>query len=210
LIARRDYVVDTLQSIALHFLAIYSSGVQQCKLGYANSWVCDSFQLGEMSKFLRKQDIIKFGPVLTGQDEAEAYSGDVERIIEIYKSCPTYRMDEFHNHCGLRTRLVPLIEQLELYLRATSPFGVGICGDCWKAHRSKYAWSEAKRPVAWSAPVPRVTAYMYARNPGSEACLQLHAKLRDMFMAVDRGWTPKEDKSEGLRFGRTTPFLKYD
>lgn len=203
-------MVDTLQSIALHFLNVYSSGIQQCRLGYATSWVCDSFQLGEMTKFLKKHNLIKLGPVLTGQDEAESYIGDLERIVEIYKSCPTYRMDEFHTHCGLRTRLIPLIEQLELYLRASSLFGVGICGDCWKAHPLEYAWSEANRLVTWSAPVPRVTSYMYARSPGSEACLQLHTKLRDMFMAVDRDWTPKEDRSEGLRFGCTTPFLKYD
>jgi hypothetical protein len=195
--------------MALHFLSIYSSGVQQCKLGYANSWVCDSFQLGEMSKFLRKNDLIKFGPVLTGQDEAESYAGDLERILDIYKSCPTWRMDEFHNHCGLRTRLVPLIEQMECYLRATSPFGVGVCGECWREHRSNSAWNETKRPAGWRAPVPRVTASM-ARTPGSEACLQSHSKLRNMFMAIDRDWTPKEDRTEGIGFGRSTPFLKYD
>ena len=163
-----------------------------------------------MIKFLKKNNIVKLGPVLTGQDETEPYAGDIEKIMEIFKSCPIYRMDEFHSHCGLRTRLLPLVEQLDPYLRSNSPVGIGICGDCWKANRNKYAWSEVKRPVAWSAPVPRIATHTSVRGAGTDACLGAHARLRDMFMAVDRDWTPKEERSEGLRFGRTTPFLKHD
>jgi hypothetical protein len=163
-----------------------------------------------MTKFLKKNNLIRLGPVLTGQDEADAYAGDIERIIDIYKSCPTYRMDEYHTHCGLRARLIPLIEQLEVYLRTGSPAGVGICGDCWSAHHTKYAWSEAKRPVSWRGPVPGPPSHMAARKPGTEVCLQQHARLRDMFMAVDRDWTPKEERGAGLKLGSTTPFLKYD
>ena len=54
LVVRRDYVLDTLQSIALHFINLYSSTDQQCKLGYANSRVCDLYQLGEILKFFKK------------------------------------------------------------------------------------------------------------------------------------------------------------
>ncbi|KIW04817.1 uncharacterized protein PV09_04002 [Verruconis gallopava] len=210
LIMRRNYVLDTLQSLALHFVQAYSSGVQQCRLGYASSWVCDSFQLGEMTKFLKKNNLIKIAPILTGQEEIDPYSGDIERILDIYKSCPTYKMDEYHNHCGMRTRLVPIIEHLEILLRASSLHGVGICGECWKTHRIKYAWTDAMRPVGWQAPVPRPPSHLTIKHPGSEACLQQHIAIRNMFLAVERLWTFNEDRSEGIRFGKTTPFLKYD
>jgi hypothetical protein len=164
-----------------------------------------------MTKFLGKNKLIKLGPVLTGQDEADPYTGDIERgVIETYKSCPTYRMYEFHTHCGLRTRLLPLIEQLEAYVRSGSVPGVGICGDCWNEHRRNYAWSEAKRQMSWRAPIPRPPSHIATRKLPIEVCLQQHARARDMFMAVDRDWTPKEEMGQGLKFGVTTPFLKHD
>lgn len=202
--------MDTVQSIVLHFLAIYSSGTQQCRLGYDNSWICDSFSLGAMTKFFRKHQLVRFGPILTGQNEEEPYTGDIDRILDALKSCPADRMDQYHNHCGLRTRLVPLIEQLEPLIRASSAYGVGICGDCWQTHRLHYAWKEAKRPVAWRPPIPRSIANVTARLSIPCTCMATHAKLRDMFMAVDRDWTPKEERSEGMRFGMAKPSLRHD
>lgn len=208
LISRRDYVLDTLQSIALHFVNLYSSTERQCKLGYDSSWVCDSFQLGEMFKFFKKNNLVKSGPVLTGQDELDPYEGDIERFVEIFKSCPTYQMDSYHSHCGLRTRVIPLIERLEPYLRAGVSNGVGICGACWEAFRAQYAWSEAKRPVAWRAPVMSSPS---TKGLSSEKCLLHHVQVRDMFTAVLRDWTPMEEQGvrPGMSFGMATPTLRH-
>ncbi|MCJ1304805.1 hypothetical protein MMC08_007618, partial [Hypocenomyce scalaris] len=45
---RRACVLDTINSLQNHFLALYTSKQRQCKLGYDSSPQCDSFQLGEM------------------------------------------------------------------------------------------------------------------------------------------------------------------
>jgi hypothetical protein len=52
MIQRREYILETINSLQAHFLRLYTSGERQCKLGYDTSLQCDSFQLGEMVRFL--------------------------------------------------------------------------------------------------------------------------------------------------------------
>ncbi|KAL1598915.1 hypothetical protein SLS60_008060 [Paraconiothyrium brasiliense] len=51
LIQRREYILETINSLQSHFLKLYTSGERQCKLGYDTSIQCDSFQLGEMAPY---------------------------------------------------------------------------------------------------------------------------------------------------------------
>lgn len=100
----------------------------QCKLGYDSSSSCDSFQLGEMVKFLSKKGLLYLVPLQAVSPEdteyiwPEAYTGDVDVLIGILRQCPSYQIDKNHKHCGLRNKLLPALE----YIKACIDSGLGI------------------------------------------------------------------------------------
>jgi hypothetical protein len=98
---RRTCVLRTIASIQNQFLTLYSSRDRQCKLGYDSSSSCDSFQLGEMIKFLTKKNLLSLVPFQENPDYIwpEAYNGDVDYLISILRQCPSYQIDHNHAHC---------------------------------------------------------------------------------------------------------------
>jgi hypothetical protein len=195
---RREYVLETLESIQTHFMKLYSSNERQCKLGYDSSLQCDSFQLGEMVRFFTRANLLRWDGTLSSKEGTDSHSGDIERILDILRQCPSYQIDRNHAHCGLRTRLMPILEVIEPFMRLGSKANdIGICGDCWIERRAKYAWKDAKRPVGWSM-MPLQLSAGRAVAPGSEACLLAHAKIRNMFMAAERHWTAQDVEGNGI------------
>jgi hypothetical protein len=197
LICRRTYLLETLESLQSHFLKLYSSTDRQCKLGYDTSPQCDSFQLGEMIRFFQRINSLRLEGTLATKDGIEAYSSDIERILDALHSCNSYQINQHHSHCGLRTRLVPLLEALHPFIRQGQVMDLGICGECWRLHRSDYAWTLAKRPIMWgrrkllSLITPRARI-----EPGSTACLASHARIRELCMARERDWTGQDEEWE--------------
>ena len=211
MISRRDYVLDTIQSIQTQCLRLYSGGERQCRLGYDTSPQCDSFQLGQMVRFFTKIDTLRLEGNLCGGGAPEPFMGGIQRLLELLRQCPAYQIDH-HTHCGLRTKLIPLLGQLEPYILVGHIADVGICGDCWQMHRIRYAWHEAKRPVSWQSPVIS-SAPGKSRGPaGSELCLGFHLKVRDMFTASSRDWRGEMPVGGmGAKFSSTTtPSLRFD
>lgn len=205
--ARREYVLDTVQSLQSHFLALYTSRDRQCKLGYDSSAECDSYQLGQMIRFFKKAGTISLAGTILPLSENEAlepYSGDVGDLIESLRQCPEYQIDKNHSHCGLRTRLMPLLDLVEYSLTE-----VGVCMHCWQDCRHEYAWSKVKRPLTWRR--DSVGAGMYHQYKARQAQNHLfkHLDTRDLFMAKERLWTVKMESESnrklGLAFGTTSP-----
>lgn len=199
LIQRREYILETINSLQSHFLKLYTSGERQCKLGYDTSVQCDSFQLGEMVRFFCKIDTVRLQGKIYDNTEPAYYLGDIDRLLSSLRQCSNYQVDNNHAHCGLRSRLLPLLDlvQSQLSLDASSQ-DVGICLDCWNAHRNEYAWQLAKRPVMWAHPRSltgnRLLSNGVARKGHqgtASSCLNKHTLVRDMFMARDRDWTPR-------------------
>lgn len=193
LIQRREYILETINSLQAHFLKLYTSGERQCKLGYDSSIQCDSFQLGEMVRFFAsKLGTLRLQGTIYDTTEPTYYTGDVERLLESLRQCSSYQVDRNHMHCGLRSRILPLVDLLQnqLCLETTS-LDIGLCLDCWKHHREMYAWSAAKRPVMWAQPRSltgnRMMSKGHLRTPSS--CLSRHIVVRDLFMATERDWT---------------------
>ena len=176
LLSRRDYVLETLGSIPKHFITLYSSRKSQCKLGYESSSSCDSYQLGEMIRFLSRKGLLgiesSFAASLT--EESEPYSGKIEEIIAKFRECSSYQIDENHRHCGLRTRLMPLLETIRPRDQ------VGICLDCWKGNRSEESWSENPQGGKWDF-VMKMSVY---------GTCQAHRDAKAMYTAAARDWTP--------------------
>jgi hypothetical protein len=200
MIQRREYILEAINSLQAHFLKLYTSGERQCKLGYDTSLQCDSFQLGEMVRFFHKIDTVRLQGKIYDNTEPMYYLGDIDRLLLSLRQCSNYQVDMHHAHCGLRSRLLPLLDYIQNQLSLeTGSLDIGICLDCWSHHRSEYAWSSAKRPVLWTLPRSLTGSRTLAnglqrkghlRTPSS--CLSKHVAVRDMFMAVDKDWTARD------------------
>jgi hypothetical protein len=199
LIQRREYVLETINSLQSHFLKLYTSGERQCKLGYDTSVQCDSFQLGEMVRFFCKIDTVRLQGKIYDNTEPTYYLGDIDRLLSSLRQCSNYQVDSNHAHCGLRSRLLPLLDLVQNQLSLdTGGLDVGICAECWATHRAEYAWQLAKRPVLWAHPRSLTGNRMLTNGMARKGhqitpsnCLTRHAAVRDMFMARERDWTPR-------------------
>lgn len=216
MIQRREYILETINSSQAHFLGLYTSGDRQCKLGYDTSLQCDSFQLGEMIRFFTKVDTLRMQGKIYDNTEPTYYQGDIERLLSTLRQTPSYQINSNHAHCGLRVRLLPLLDMLQDYLSLSSGnLDIGVCGDCWSTHRSEYAWSLTKRPVLWTvprhlgvtrAPITNGATKRPQSTPGG--CFSRHAVARDLFMATERNWT--DAQAVGPALGWSNMSLSLD
>jgi hypothetical protein len=196
MIARREYILETINSLQAHFLKLYTSGERQCKLGYDSSIQCDSFQLGEMVRFFIRLGTLRLQGTIYDNEPPPLYNGDIDRLLESLRQCSSYQIDRNHAHCGLRARLLPLVDHIQnlLCLDAGS-IDIGICANCWDNARAQYAWSQAKRPLMWSrsrlssASKAPISPQRQKERRISNSCLNRHLVVRDMYMAVERDWT---------------------
>lgn len=178
LACRRDYVLDTLSSIQKHFVNLYISRQPQCRLGYNSSPQCDSYQLGEMIRFFSRKGTLRIESAFDpAPEELEPYNGNLDDIVAKLKQCPSYQIDSNHTHCGLRTRLMSVLEGP----RSPRPlFQVGLCLECWKEDKSKESWLENPTAGTWVNTGER----FYGRG-----CRD-HRDTKAMYTAVKRDWTP--------------------
>jgi hypothetical protein len=197
MIQRREYILETINSLQAHFLKLYTSGERQCKLGYDTSLACDSFQLGEMVRFFHKIDTVRLQGKIYDNTEPTYYLGDIDRLLISLRQCSNYQIDNNHAHCGLRSRLLPLLDLVQNQLGLdTGSLDIGICSECWNDRRAEYAWRLAKRPVLWAHPRSlagnRTLANGFQRKGHQRTpsgCLRKHVTVRDLFMAVEKDWT---------------------
>ena len=171
---RRECVLETIQSLQSHFLTFYTSRERQCKLGYDTSGQCDSFQLGEMIRFFSRTGTLQLqGTIIDANEAPLPYAGDLHALIDTLRQVPEYQI-KFHTHCGIRTRMIPLLDFLETALQF-----IGICPDCWQEHRGEYAWVESKRPLLWRRQDFRFKVQDHSSR---------HADIRALFTATERHW----------------------
>lgn len=149
---RRACIVNCIASVPRHFLALYTSrNRRQCKMGYESSAACDSFQLGEIVKFLFHKDLLFLqdfsSTVMAGGRRqlriapADYAAVDVHHILSTLKQCPAYQLDKHHVNCGLRTRILPILEYIQAMLGAGA---VALHRHEWTAvHHGKASWLAA-------------------------------------------------------------------
>lgn len=167
---RRTLLLRTLASIPSHFLQLYTvrtrGGFRQCKLGYDSSSACDSFQLGEMVKFLASKNLLSLtvpfsAPVSphhhhhyspsdepAGSSSRDFAAVDVNSILAALKQCPNYQVDRHHTNCGLRTRITPVLEYVGSMLSANV---IQVDATGWRRDQRRTSWmqtadEEAIRP----------------------------------------------------------------
>lgn len=154
---RRHRLLRTLASVPAHFLSLYTAtrgaaSRRQCKLGYDTSAACDSFQLGEMVKFLvAKRLLFLTTPLLPtssgggGGVQDDLAAVDVHSILAALKQCPHYQLDRHHTNCGMRTRLMPILEYLASMLSANA-VPLSLAG--WKKDLKRTSWASASSSSA--------------------------------------------------------------
>lgn len=139
LLYRRECILNTLASIQNQFLRLYSSRERQCNLGYDSSAACDSFQLGEGISFLTKHKLLHLTS-FSYTEYPDPYTGDIEKLINTLRQCPSYQIDKNHAHCGFRTMLLPALEYVQSMLSGS----IGIHRQGWKVNRPESSWDRGE------------------------------------------------------------------
>jgi hypothetical protein len=229
---RRACVLRTIASIQTQFLALYTSKERQCTLGYDTSAPCDSFQLGEMVKFLVKKDLLSLVPFQAASPEddeyiwPDAYTGDIETLIGLLRQCPSYQINQYHGHCGLRSKILPILD----YVKACIEAGVGVkfgrtkgdwLQDAWSLKPTKNAESSRKPFYVGTGHGEEVevtgegnTLFDFARIPpkgtwGLNNGLGIEKAAKRLFVAEKWNWVKEHSQSETtLKGSFSTPLIR--
>ncbi|KAH0150211.1 hypothetical protein KCU67_g10755, partial [Aureobasidium melanogenum] len=146
---------------------------------------CDMFQLGQTIKFFKRINTLSLeGTIFATTETPEPYEGDILDLVDSFKQAPEYQVDKNHHHCGIRTRIMPLLDLLVLALGE-----VGVCWWCWQDCRHDYAWSKVKRPLIWKKDSAGASMRQHYKNRQAQSHLFKHLDTRDLFMANERLWT---------------------
>ncbi|KAG6009253.1 hypothetical protein E4U21_002857 [Claviceps maximensis] len=138
---RRCCILNTISSVQRHFLAQYSSRNRQCKLGYDSSAACDSFQLGQIVKFLLSRDLLSladYAPASLDDLPDTSCLLDIDDLLATLKQCPNYQIDRHHLNCGLRIRIDPILDYVKAMLAAGV---VSLPLADWKKRRADVSWA---------------------------------------------------------------------
>ena len=130
-----------------------------------------------MIRFFSRKDILRVGSTLTivPEEEQDEYDGNLEDIIIRFRECPSYQIDHHHQHCGMRTKLLPILDSI-IPLRH-----FGLCLDCWKRDRLGESWVENPYKSKWT---------WTPSTMGSVGGCQAHREVKAMYTAAIRDWTP--------------------
>ena len=107
--------------------------------------------------------------------EAEVYKGDVGDLLLQLRQCPEYQMDMYHQHCGVRTRLLPVLTQVRPEAQ------LGLCLACWRRDKSKDSWLDNPSGGGWSARLG---------IPANGVTCDKQSLLKRMYTSEERDWSP--------------------
>ncbi|KAM5351924.1 hypothetical protein ACJ41O_004647 [Fusarium nematophilum] len=192
---RRECILNTVASVQRHFLGLFSSRDRQCKLGYDSSGACDSFQLGQMLKFLANKNLlflVDFGPASLNSVPDTAMV-EVEELLSTLQQCPSYQVDKHHTNCGLRVRLEPILAYMRSMLSAAV---VAIPYADWKKRRAEMSWLTLRENASGDKDYPP-KKFAFTRALANDQRLRYEGALyvdrmaKAMFTAEEWDWTPE-------------------
>ncbi|KAK5662843.1 hypothetical protein OQA88_6254 [Cercophora sp. LCS_1] len=191
---RRECVLNTIASIQRYFIRRYTSRKRQCTLGYDSSASCDSYQLGEMVKFLVSHDLMSladFSPSSLSEMTQDYAAVDINHIISALRQCPSYQIDKNHTNCGWRTRLLPILDYIKGMMSSSS---IAISGPAWKKNRDTTSWfpgdeKDAKKDEKIFRFTRSVLGDQRLRFEGAMGTNRL---AKALFTADEWDWSPEE------------------
>ncbi|KAF7595317.1 hypothetical protein BBP40_006566 [Aspergillus hancockii] len=217
---RRQCVLNTITDLQAYFLRAFGalegpegskpttvttvqSRQYQCRCGFGNSSACDTFHLGQMTRFftLRTKTIF-LGSTLIDPDfsldsedeDATERSGplrDITAIISSLKQCPDYQIDTNHNGCGVRRRFLPPLDCIERFVGDSR----GLLGieqqhwdhKIWPSASSSWANRSLRRALVLDVHLSRVSA-VPLMSPGLARYASQEENGRLLFTAKKRNW----------------------
>ncbi|PTB67555.1 hypothetical protein BBK36DRAFT_1135068 [Trichoderma citrinoviride] len=193
---RRQCVLNTIASAQRHFLDLYCSKERQCKLGYDSSVACDSFQLGQMVKFLTSKNLLFLVDYTPASLERvpDAATVNIDDLLATLKQCPNYQVDKNHTNCGLRTRLEPIVDYIRAMLSAS---GTSIAHADWKKRRSEVSWTMLRDGQGTGDTHEDSRTFVFTRSVANDQRLRYENAMytdrlsRSLFTASSWDWTPE-------------------
>lgn len=189
---RRECILHTIASVQQHFLGKYSSRERQCQLGYDSSGACDSFQFGQMVKFLLSKELLSFVDFSPSSLDTipDLSMLDIDQLITTLKQCPSYQVDKNHTNCGLRIRIDPILD----YIRAmVSANVVAIQLASWKTNRSEVSWVVSTARITDT----REKTFSFTRALANDQRLRYEGAIyadrlaKKLFTSEAWNWTPE-------------------
>ncbi|KAI1076347.1 hypothetical protein F5B20DRAFT_321776 [Whalleya microplaca] len=205
---RRQCILNTIASVQRHFLNLYTSRTRQCKLGYDSSAACDSYQLGEMFKFLVNKNLMFLVDFSPGSLDSIADTSllQIDTILSTLRQCPSYQLDKNHTNCGLRTRVSSILDFIQGLLSASS---IPIGRSTWKSNRQLAAWMPSD---AEEQGKDEGIQFRFTRSLANDQRFRFEDALgaekfaRDVFTASSWDWTAEDQVPDRVA---TTPRLNW-
>lgn len=181
-----------------HFLDLYSSRERQCKLGYDSSAACDSFQLGQMLKFLLSKNLaflVDFSPASL-DSLPDASMLDIEDLLSTLKQCPNYQIDKHHTNCGLRIRIEPIVDYIRAMLSSDAVF---VSPSDWSRNRAAVSWASSAKEADGDGRAEERSgrAFAFTRALANDPRLRYENTMyagsmaKKLFLAESWDWTPE-------------------
>lgn len=187
---RRQCILRSIASIQGYFLRLYSSRERQCQLGYDSSASCDSYQLGELVKFLSTHDYLfplDFSATHLPDAIVKYATTDIRSLISGLKYAPSYQIDRHHTSCGPRRHISPILDFIQTMLTSSA---ISI-GPAWRKESTSMTW--VRDAEADEGKIFRFTRSMAANTqPGQPFYIGPDRLALALFTARDWDWLPKE------------------
>ena len=192
---RRECILNTIASVQRHFLQLYTSRERQCKLGYDSSAACDSFQLGQLLRFLMSKNLlflVDFSPVSLDA-VPDTSMVEIDELLTTLRQCPSYQVDKHHTNCGPRIRVEPVLD----YVRAMVSAGVvAIPLADWKRRRADVSWVATQTPGD-PGEEHKERTFVFTRSLANDQRLRYDGAIyadrmaKKLFTAESWDWTPE-------------------
>lgn len=148
-----------------------------------------------MKFFMSKKLLSLTSPLAANfEDYSEEYGSDIETLITIMRQCPAYQIDQNHNHCGMRSRILPALD----FITGMLTSNIGIDRKCWKTDRPTACWEDngAGQPFKFTKGIAgdqrlKVDGLIVGNR---------HAKA--FFTASSWDWSPDEVDRQASHLGR--------
>ncbi|KAM3526664.1 hypothetical protein MY4038_006707 [Beauveria bassiana] len=192
---RRECILNTIASVQKHFVDLYSSRERQCKMGYDSSAACDSFQLGQMIKFLVSKNLLFLVDYSAASINAvpDASSVNIEGLLVTLRQCPNYQIDKNHTNCGPRVRLGPILDYMQSMLSASV---VSLSHADWTNRRETASWATGDGSDT-AGDGEQDKTFLFTRSVANDQRLRYEGALyvdkmaKRLFTSETWNWTPE-------------------
>lgn len=158
-----------------------------------------------MFKFLTNKNLMFLVDFSPGSLDSIADTSllQVDGILATLRQCPSYQIDKNHTNCGLRTRILPILDFIQGLLSSNS---IPLTRATWKSNRQAAAWMP---PDGEKKTETQPKPFLFTRSLAGDQRLRLENAMgadrlaRDVFTASSWDWTAEDQAYDTLP--STTP-----